>query len=298
MKKYLSKILVLALIFVLFLFSGCRINPDSSPKHNDNTIVLYDADAQHFIIYNTTKKLGNLENAGTNLFQYEFPEKTNIYTTGDSIKNNFKIVKIISGKIKVLYKVNKNQALIPLTTNGSRYYFVHAFYDSKGKEISNTRRIALFNFHKKTLSDFPKSSGLISKGTLIDNELYYTIYNKSKDNYELFKVNTSKVSNIPRFLKSGLRDPEILSNHLGLWINNGKKIYNGNKIFFAKDYNYIHNDFLIQLKVSQDATKQILITNVKNNKILYKENNCLDFKFIKKSTLIIYGENYIKRLSI
>ncbi|MFT8928814.1 MAG: hypothetical protein ABF969_05710 [Sporolactobacillus sp.] len=209
MKKYLSKILVLALIFVLFLFSGCRINPDSSPKHNDNTIVLYDADAQHFIIYNTTKKLGNLENAGTNLFQYEFPEKTNIYTTGDSIKNNFKIVKIISGKIKVLYKVNKNQALIPLTTNGSRYYFVHAFYDSKGKEISNTRRIALFNFHKKTLSDFPKSSGLISKGTLIDNELYYTIYNKSKDNYELFKVNTSKVSNIPRFLKSGLRDPEI-----------------------------------------------------------------------------------------
>lgn len=55
------------------------------------------------------------------------------------------------------------------------------------------------------------------------------------------------------------------------------------EIRFFLQKNYTHNNLLIQLKISQDtATKQILITDVKNKFCI----NCLDFKLIKKSTLM------------
>lgn len=291
---------VLYCSLLIFVMSGCnKIDYNMSNnewKIENNKIFTYNPFIQNFITYDIKKKQNDLVIKGTksNIIQYSFSTPSKIFTSGDSIKNNFTIIENKDGRIKKIFKMEDNDlAIFPLATDEKNYFFIQTNYSDKNKINSCIVKYQDNNIHKYT-----KTNGLISYGALLDNVLYYTIYEPLKNQYTLYKLETSDYNNNPEIIKTGLVSGEILLLNNILYYSNQKMFYNEIDSFEKKSINLSDNknNTLIQIDPSNNNNYlELVVIDKVNNKIIYKGNNVLAID-LYDNILKVYGTTSIEKV--
>lgn len=316
-KKY-----YLILFFVICIIFGCdkngtkeEINTMNSTKiqnagtnniatfdwlpttKNEDEILLYDKFDQRILSYNTKTNSIVTKNETKNYLQYEFNNLAcNIYTTGHSIENHYKIIEKEEKEIKVLYEMEKNEAIFPLFyENYENMYFLKTLYTDAGEELYKERVVCKFNAKTKELAELEETKGIrICSATLIDNILYMTVYDSKADKYKLYQMDASTEKGID-MVSEGLVSEDIYNNNGRLWVSDNTEIYDYNNKqnrFTKKTLNYFSGDQLLQIGVNTNGDLQLTITNTKTNEIDNITDNIIDVR-ISNSKIYVYTSQKI-----
>ncbi len=304
----MKKILLISLCIVFCSLVGCN-NKDSTNKNvpsnydwlpstkNEDELLLYDKYDQRIISFN--KKNYNVieRNTTQNYMQFEFNDlKANIYTTGHSIENNYKIIKKQYDKISILYKMKKNEAIFPLAyKNEQTMYFLKTSYDSSGKELYNERVVCKFELKNKQLKQLNATKGfLTSNAVIINNLLYFTVYNEENNNYDLYRLNVNEEDKI-ELINTGLITGELYNNNGRLFVSNQDKIYDyeDNTIYFSKKIlNYFYLNRLFQIDINNEGDLRLTITNIERNKIENVFDKLVDVR-VENDKIYVYTTEQI-----
>ncbi len=301
MKKYCY---ILFLLFFISIVTYGKIDHVGDKKYwlpsveNSNEILLYDRFDQRIFTYDTTTFSVIEKNKELNYFQYEFNQPfLNIFTTGHSIKNNFKIIEIKDNNINTLYTMKENEAIFPLAyKDDNNIFFIKSYYDSENSEIKDLRVICKFNLETKQLIEIEETKGLMtSDGTIHNNCLYFTTYNIDKDNFTLYKIDL--FNNKLSFILDDLKKSDIYNNGNELWLSDEEFIYSGDKKFDKKRFNYFYEGKLIQIELNDKNSLSIYITDIQNEELEHYFDEIVDFR-INDRIITIYGNQFIKEIEI
>lgn len=286
MKK--RKYLLAAYIFLVFLLTGCsRADSLTGEKTatgqdkdydwlpqtaGEKEILLYDKYDQRIITYDIDQHKVIQKNNTLNYLQFEFNDLTSdIYTTGHSIENDYKIIKLGKDKIDILYEADQMEALFPLAYRDPEYMvFLKCTYQDNGAELYGDRVVCRFNEKTKTLSEIAETKGMrVTNGAIVGDMLYFTEYDAGTDSYVLYMLSMSG-NEKPILLLDNLAAGEIYSNNDALWISDASKIYcygNDAVCFPKKILNYFYSDNLLQIDISANGSLELIVTNVETKKL-------------------------------
>lgn len=286
MKK--RKYLLAAYIFLIFLLTGCsRADSLTGEKTatgqdkdydwlpqtaGEKEILLYDKYDQRIITYDIDQHKVIQKNNTLNYLQFEFNDLTSdIYTTGHSIENDYKIIKLGKDKIDILYEADQMEALFPLAYRDPEYMiFLKCTYQDNGAELYGDRVVCRFNEKTKTLSEIAETKGMrVTNGAIVGDMLYFTEYDAGTDRYVLYMLSMSG-NEKPILLLDNLAAGEIYSNNDALWISDASKIYcygNDAVCFPKKILNYFYSDNLLQIDISANGSLELIVTNVETKKL-------------------------------
>ncbi len=121
------KIKVYLFIILCIILTGCNSKDTLIPKPKSNdSIILYNRFTQSMLSYNTKSCLIEEQINIDNYFQYEFNTKSNYFTTGHSINNNFEIIEVKNKKeVSPVYKLkNNNESIFPLASSNNNIIFL------------------------------------------------------------------------------------------------------------------------------------------------------------------------------
>lgn len=273
----MKKVLLILFCIIFCGLAGCSSNKNNANFHTDydwlpttknkNEILLYDKYDQRIVAYN--KKSYNIteKNTTQNYMQFEFSDlMANIYTTGHSIENNYKIIEKENKTIKTLYEMKENEAIFPLAyQNENNMYFLKTVYNPDGNEIYEERVICQFELESKQLKEIKSTQGLlVSNGVIVDDILYFTVYNETNDNYDLYSLNINNIDKVD-LINKGLVTGEVYNNNGKLWVSDKNNLYDyeDNSIQFPKKIlNYFYLDKLFQIDINNEGDLELTITNI------------------------------------
>ena len=286
MKK--RKYLLAAYIFLVFLLTGCsRADSLTGEKTatgqdkdydwlpqtaGEKEILLYDKYDQRIITYDIDQHKVIQKNNTLNYLQFEFYDLTSdIYTTGHSIENDYKIIKLGKDKIDILYEADQMEALFPLAYRDPEYMiFLKCTYQDNGAELYGDRVVCRFNEKTKTLSEIAETKGMrVTNGAIVGDMLYFTEYDAGTDRYVLYMLSMSG-NEKPILLLDNLAAGEIYSNNDALWISDASKIYcyEDDAVCFPKKIlNYFYSNALVQIDISANGSLELIVTNVETKKL-------------------------------
>lgn len=286
MKK--RKYLLAAYIFLIFLLTGCsRADSLTGEKTatgqdkdydwlpqtaGEKEILLYDKYDQRIITYDIDQHKVIQKNNTLNYLQFEFNDLTSdIYTTGHSIENDYKIIKLGKDKIDILYEADQMEALFPLAYRDPEYMiFLKCTYQDNGAELYGDRVVCRFNEKTKTLSEIAETKGMrVTNGAIVGDMLYFTEYDAGTDRYVLYMLSMSG-NEKPILLLDNLAAGEIYSNNDALWISDASKIYcyEDDAVCFPKKIlNYFYSNALVQIDISANGSLELIVTNVETKKL-------------------------------
>lgn len=273
----MKKVWLILFCIIFCGLAGCSSNKNNANVHTDydwlpttknkNEILLYDKYDQRIVAYN--KKSYNIteKNTTQNYMQFEFSDlMANIYTTGHSIENNYKIIEKENKTIKTLYEMKENEAIFPLAyQNENNMYFLKTAYNPDGNEIYEERVICQFELESKQLKEIKSTQGLlVSNGVIVDDILYFTVYNETNDNYDLYSLNINNIDKVD-LINKGLVTGEVYNNNGKLWVSDKNNLYDyeDNSIQFPKKIlNYFYLDKLFQIDINNEGDLELTITNI------------------------------------
>src|SRR6185312_3427543 len=118
-----------------------------------------------------------------NVIQYAFPTPSEYFTTGNSSGSGFSIIRVRGNLIQPILKLDDNQGIFPLATDGAQQFFLHSQY-TDGREGS---RVVVSMGPQGKLTPYPHATGLIDSGALLGGTLYFTTYQEKSNDYTLSK---------------------------------------------------------------------------------------------------------------
>lgn len=297
MKK--RKYLLAAYIFLVFLLTGCsRADSLTGEKTatgqdkdydwlpqtaGENEILLYDKYDQRIITYDIDQHKVIQKNDTLNYLQFEFNDLTSdIYTTGHSIENDYKIIKLGKDKIDILYEADQMEALFPLAYRDPEYMiFLKCTYQDNGAELYGDRVVCRFNEKTKTLTEIAETKGMrVTNGAIVGDMLYFTEYDAGTDRYALYMLSMSG-NEKPILLLDNLAAGEIYSNNDALWISDASKIYcyEDDAVCFPKKIlNYFYSNALVQIDISANGSLELIVTNVETKKLEADTEGVIDVR--------------------
>ncbi len=297
MKK--RKYLLAAYIFLIFLLTGCsRADSLTGGKTatgqdkdydwlpqtaGEKEILLYDKYDQRIITYDIDQHKVIQKNDTLNYLQFEFNDLTSdIYTTGHSIENDYKIIKLGKDKIDILYEADQMEALFPLAYRDPEYMiFLKCTYQDNGAELYGDRVVCRFNEKTKTLTEIAETKGMrVTNGAIVGDMLYLTEYDAGTDRYVLYMLSMSG-NEKPTLLLDNLAAGEIYSNNDALWISDASKIYcyEDDAVCFPKKIlNYFYSNALVQIDISANGSLELFVTNVETKKLEADTEGVIDVR--------------------
>lgn len=302
--KDMKKIILLLCCILLCGLTGCenkqeKSNDDLEKNYewlpsakSDNEILLYDRYDQRIVSYDKSNHLVKEKNTTQNYMQFEFNNlETNIYTTGHSIKNHYKIIEKGDSKINTLYEMEENEAIFPFAyQDENNMYFLKTSYDSDGNEIYKERIICQFEMKSKQLKEIKSTKGLLaSNGVIIDDLLYFTVYNEANNNYDLYSLNINNIDKV-ELISKGLVTGEVYNHNGELWVSDKNKIYNykDNSVQFSKKIlNYFYLDKLFQIDINNEGDLELTITNITTKKIENTFDKIVDVR-VQNNEIYVY----------
>lgn len=293
-----SKKVIIIFCFILLIILLCvglnkKNNIYNSNKNSPSTII-YSRLENKLLKYDTNEGEYVLFNNQENLFQYEFPnEESEIITSGNSITNNFSILKKSDTKIQELKTISNDEALFPLDIYENDYYFIHYYYDNSGNEL--TRKVSIWDEDSNTLIDLDIVVDKIVSGVILRDTLYFISYDDKQDYYNLFKININNYSD-KTLLKSNLNNDNLFKfNDDIMFINNHNKIENLEnkeiKPLTIGSKNYIRGNYFITLDDSDSRGVRIKMYDMLTSKLVIQEDEAIDFIFTDNIVKII-DNNY------
>lgn len=263
------------IIYTTFLFTlllgltSCgNLEKELNAKENNVNYILYNPFLHQLIEYDEKTGKDILWKDKDNQFQYQVPNSDDLYIDGNSLTNNFSLIKVTGNNIESLYNFGKNEGAFPISLIDNKLYFIHTYYDSNGLEKENKRKIAMYDIDSKVILEFKNTSGLINKGKSNNEYIFYTTYIPGKDKYDLKKIEIgkNKFDDEPKVLMSNL-------SHGDLYIKGEEVCTTDTYHIICKDskwdnelVNYFKNSKLIQINPVESSGLRLSITDTGNNK--------------------------------
>jgi hypothetical protein len=186
----------------------------------ENTKELYVLEywEQKLKVYNQdTHKFIRYWNDTENVFQYNFKEYSDVLTSGNSITNNFSIIRYTETGVKTLLKLPANEALFPLTIDDKdNMYFCRIYYNDDKTE--KKRVISKYSEKNNQLDDLTIDVSKLMDVSVIGEKLFFTSYDEKEQKYELYESSLT-----------GKNEIELIENNL-----EGSEIYNINGELYLK----------------------------------------------------------------
>ena len=250
---------------MVFILAGC------SKTIGKNEEVFYNPFIQNLITYNDQSKEVDLWDPTDNQFQYPTGEE-HLYIDGNSLTNDFTLMKIDQSEITELYDFPKNEGVFPIGEKDGTIYFIHSFYQEDGREHLDKRTLSGLDLNTKKVTDFTNAEGLIDYGVVGDEAIYYTVYDDDKDLYSLMKINYSDTGQSPETLKTGLKDGLVLLDGEELYYSDGKSLISDNHEFKKESVNFFYQGSLFQFYSNEKNSLSLKITNLKNDRVYSEED--------------------------
>lgn len=300
----MKKVLIILFCVIFCGLVGCGSNKDNTNTNvsgnydwipnakNKDEILLYDKYDQRIVAYNKKNHMVTEKNTTQNYMQFEFDDlKADIYTTGHSIENGYKILEKKNDKTSILYEMKENEAVFPLAYQDEQtMYFLKTSYDSNGNEIYDDRVICKFELESRELKELNITKGyLTTYAVVIDNLLYFTVYNEEGNDYDLYRININEEDGIV-LINTGLITEEIYNNNGKLLVSDKDKIYDykdSTRYFSKKILNYFYLNYLFQIDINNEGDLQLRITDIKANKIIHVLDKVIDIR-VENDKIKIY----------
>jgi len=304
MKSFKSISFIFSFIFALLLclsltsYNIDTSDNDKSPQDvyidpvSSDSILLVDRFSQKLVSYNTKKYTVEKRMNALNHMIYEFSPLARYMTSGHSINFGFEIISIDS-VVHTVYSMKPNEGIFPLAYYSDDYYFIKSQYDKYGVETD--RVLVKFDYIKNKLIEYTHAHGLVSYGTVIDDKLYYTVYNENNDDYTLYSLLRDDFDSIPKLEKESLENGEIFSQGGVLYVTNRKSIISDNKQFKKETQNYfIGENYLVQYQIQKDDTLDAVVIDTSTGEKIFTAENIVDFN-VSNEEIIFYCEGCIKK---
>ncbi|KAA8815374.1 hypothetical protein EMB92_09275 [Bifidobacterium callitrichos] len=254
-------------------------------------VYIYDRLSHRLATFDVDKEQIVNRNDKPNFMQYEFNDiRSNIYTSGDSISNHFTILKVADNKIRTLWKGDENIAVFPLAFSEGTLYFVQSVYGENGDEKYEDRAIYSFDESAGDMECLSETKGMkIDSGVLINNDLYFTVYDDSSNKYNLLRLTLSSGFD-PVLIKDGLESGSVYKNNGVIWIEERDSICsleNEKTCIHKSEFNYFYGENVIQLDSLYEDKMRLTIRNSSDNSVRFSVDDCIGFRYAD-STMDIY----------
>jgi len=291
------------LILLVFNLMGCSseaVNVENAKIdypvcENEDSIILYDRYSEKLLSYN--KETYEVEQRSNiqNFMQYEFNAGSDLYTAGNSLTNEFEIIRVKDKTIETAYTLEdkKNQAIFPLTLNEKYTLFVQTEYDELGKEID--RKVVAYE--NGSLTEYPEIQGLVSCAAILNDTLYYTVYVDETVYYALYEIDLTDVTSKPVFIENGLEVGELYVHDGELLKSDFDKIFSVSKEFKRMPLNYFNDPThsLIQIFPTEEANLVLEVIDTRSSEVVMSVPNIVDFE-IDGETIIVYSQGGIETI--
>lgn len=260
----------------------------------ENEILLYNYYNQQFVTYDSEKKQVVSCNSINNYFQYCFNVESDIYTSGHSLCGQYKILEQDGNEIKELYKLedSQNGKIYPCGADKERnlYYFIE-YFDKEETE----RKVV--QYRDGELYEFTNTSGYIMPGMLLQDTLYYTLWNVEREEYDIYMLNINNYDCEPQLYKEGVENCDLFYCNSNIYAMSNSKIYNldsEDENYDRCDYNYFDsiNNILIQISPNTQTGLNLFVTDLKTGEREVAATQPVSYE-VKEGELVIYCEGEI-----
>ncbi|MFD9626236.1 hypothetical protein [Peribacillus muralis] len=294
----LSLTIVIILLFSFIKFKGSfEMKNDRSEKKMEEIYVL-DYWDQKLKVYNQdTYKFIRYWKDTENEFQYNFKEYSDVLTSGNSIKNNFSIIRYTEKGVRTLLKLPENEALFPLTIDDKdNMYFCRIYYNDDKTE--KKRVISKYNEKNNQLDDLAIDVGKLMDVSVIKKKIFFTSYNEKKQKHDLYESNLTERNKI-ELIKNNLDGSEIynINEELYLKSSEGKLVSNKKKEYPSAEITIVYKDWLLFLDVKENSSQNLRIYSTNNKRYVYKIKNLKGYN-LNGYTLTIFKDDFMKKVDL
>lgn len=255
------KIRLCLLIIICFFISACSFNSNKE----ENIEFYYNPFTQKIIKINSETSSHSLLNSTKNQFQFRVDGSENLYIDGNSLHNEFQLVKLTPDSIEVLHRFSKNEGVFPIGVKQGKLYFIHCFYTGNGEEEYENRCLSIFDLDSHLIKDFQETNGLIDYGTLTNDYIYYSKYIENDDIYHLMRIKDTDLNGIPEYVRSVNDDGLIIGSSIEYYFVDGENLISNNNKFKKESINYFQDNSLVQFYINKDNLLCLRITEAETN---------------------------------
>ncbi|MFE3574037.1 hypothetical protein [Lysinibacillus sp. NPDC059133] len=291
----LSLIIVIILLFSFIKFKNSSGN-DRSGIYTKEIYVL-DYWDQKVKVYNQhTYKFIRYWKDIENEFQYNFKEYSDILTSGNSITNNFSIIRYTETGVKTLLKLPTNEALFPLTfDNKDNMYFCRIYYNDDKTE--KKRVISKYSKKDNQLDDLAIDVGKLMDVSVIGKKIFFTSYNEKEQKYELYESSLTGKNEI-KMIESNLEDSDIYNINEELYLKSAEgKLVSQVKEYPSGEITVAYKDWLLFLDVNENNSQDLRIYSIDSEKYIYKTENLNGYN-LNGYRLTIFKDDSTKKVDL
>ncbi|MGE7676173.1 hypothetical protein ACQKMV_21870 [Lysinibacillus sp. NPDC094403] len=265
----------------------------------ENTKELYVLEywEQKLKVYNQdTHKFIRYWNDTENEFQYNFKEYSDILTSGNSITNNFSIIRYTETGVKTLLKLPANEALFPLTIdNKDNMYFCRIYYNDDKTE--KKRVISKYSKKDNQLDDLAIGVGKLMDVSVIGKKLFFTSFDEKEQKYELYE-SSLKGKNEIEMIESNLEGSEIYNINGELYLKSAEgKLVSQVKEYPSGEITIAYKDWLLFLDVKENSSQNLRIYSIDSEKYIYKTENLNGYN-LNGYRLTIFKDDSTKKIDL
>ena len=265
----------------------------------ENTKELYVLEywEQKLKVYNQdTHKFIRYWNDTENVFQYNFKEYSDVLTSGNSITNNFSIIRYTETGVKTLLKLPANEALFPLTIDDKdNMYFCRIYYNDDKTE--KKRVISKYSEKNNQLDDLTIDVSKLMDVSVIGEKLFFTSYDEKEQKYELYESSLTGKNEI-ELIENNLEGSEIynINGELYLKSSEGKLVSKVNE-YPSGEITIAYKDWLLFLDVKENSSQNLRIYSIDSKKYIYITEN-LNGYHLNGYTLTIFTDDSTKKVDL
>jgi hypothetical protein len=212
-----------AMVVLLAVAVGCGSASKRSPQARTapvvaypravpaGSVVLFGLDSHRLVTFDPVREAVNGTGNAPQTFQYPFPGRQDLLTSGSSSGYGFELLEVTGAEIRRLVAVKGRRGLFPLAADGERTLLVLQDYDA-GDRPSRQQVVRLAGSSLVPVARLDHAG--ITGGALIGSELSYTVLrNRASDGYDLRRVDLDDPASRPRTVRTGLRHGELETLH-------------------------------------------------------------------------------------
>lgn len=302
-------------LLILTFLSACGQtkpldNPQEKPQDvvfieaaNENSIILVQRFDGRLISYDTkTQQVNKWMNRYKAFFIHSNNPEYNYHTAGDSYDYGFSIISVGEKQITVELQMQSNEAIHTLAFSEEYLFFIKTLYQEPGVILDQyvvrydpaAHNIIEYRNLRELRHDGQRGS--ISSGAIINDRLYYSIYNEDSDTYSIYEADCADKETMPQIWQDNLEWGDVYSQGQDLYLSDKTSIFCGDKRFPRQAENYFIGDkYLLQYVNTFDARLLGAIIDTETGKtVIQTTNNIMGVKVIDNE-IIMYCEGAIER---
>ena len=310
MKKILVLLSAIAIVLLVLILSACDnisktqdvVDVAFIEAANENSILLVHRFDARVISYDiTTYQVNNRMSRYNSFIVYSGNPEYGYHTAGDSIDYGFSIISLGEKRVNTELRMQPNEAIHPLAFSGEYLFFFKTRYEKPGvildQYIVRYDPVSHILVEYETMREVGDTNmrGSITSGAIVDDKLYYTVYNEINDTFYLYETNCSDAGTVPRVQKDNLEWGYIYSQGKDLYLSDRVSIFCGDKKFTRQSENYFIGDkYLLQYVNTFDAHLDAVITDTETGKVVKTARDILDATAVENE-IVLYCEGHIER---